>query len=337
MCVTTSPQAYRFARSFGTEFSSPKEQKVVPELERHPPKADDDIPKSLNRRIGATDYGKWESIAREVSREEQLGATDAEKMRNMASPCAHDRSKERALYEKSAADKIEAAERFRAEGNFNFRNDQIEGAALFYKKALLQLDYTFTDDESELRRLDAVKLATHLNLAAAKLKLREFDDVLIQTRLALQIDPACCKAFYRRGLVHLERAEYEEAQVELQKAAELEPTDRSIVAAIQLLDRKTERTKVRDKVVFRAMFQPEESPAEEEEEIEGAEVTSSSDEAKSEDYCSPPSECAREEAAELRDASRPVRLGGSWGVPRALGWILVGALGAVALRSVFSI
>ena len=56
-----------------------------------------------------------------------------------------------------------------------------------------------------------MKLSCHLNLAAAKLQLEEYEEVLTQCRLALVVDSEKIKALYRRGLAHLALDEFPKA------------------------------------------------------------------------------------------------------------------------------
>lgn len=50
-------------------------------------------------------------------------------------------------------------------------------------QALLQFDYTFPSTPEEEELFEKSKLPCHLNLAACKLQLRDFEEVYIQCRL----------------------------------------------------------------------------------------------------------------------------------------------------------
>merc|ERR1719162_2292653 len=105
--------------------------------------------------------------------------------------------------------KIRGADRFRQEGNEAFKKNNYGLAAVHYRKALLQFDYTFAEGDEETKWLEDVKLACLLNLAACKCQQEEWDEVLTQCRLALEINPRSVKAFYRTGLAHLARDHFE--------------------------------------------------------------------------------------------------------------------------------
>lgn len=110
----------------------------------------------------------WEELARK-----NAGAQGAK-----PPACAHDHQKEIAIYEKPTDDKITAADRFREEGNAAYREKIYGLAAVHYRKALLYFDYTFPETPEQEAKTDRVKLAAHLNLAACKCHLEDWDEVL---------------------------------------------------------------------------------------------------------------------------------------------------------------
>ena len=70
-------------------------------------------------------------------------------------------------------------------------------------------------DEQELEQL---KLKTHLNLAACHLKLENLKQVHSNCLCALRIDKTSVKAHFRRAQAFRLADEYEEAELQLQKA-----------------------------------------------------------------------------------------------------------------------
>ncbi|KAL8435404.1 hypothetical protein ACSSS7_002536 [Eimeria intestinalis] len=89
---------------------------------------------------------------------------------------------------------------------------EVIGTADYDFDALLQFDYTFPSTPEEEELFEKAKLPCHLNLAACKLQQRDFDEVYIQCRLALQMDPKNCKALYRRGMAQMMQDHLDEAQ-----------------------------------------------------------------------------------------------------------------------------
>ena len=142
---------------------------------------------------------------------------------------------ERKTYEKSAEEQVKEADRFRLEGNEAFRVQNYGLAAKHYWKALLQLGCAFPATNGEQRALDKVKLSCHLNLAACKCHQQEWDDVLVQCRLALEVGPRSVKAFFRQGAAYMARDEHELAREALVCAREIEPRNPEVLAALRQL------------------------------------------------------------------------------------------------------
>merc|ERR1712187_885987 len=162
--------------------------------------------------------------------------------------------KEWQIYEKSTEEKLNAADRFRQEGNEAFRKHNYGLAAVHYRKALLQFDYTFAEGEEEEKRHDSLKLSCLLNLAACKAQQEEWDDVLTNCRLALEINPRSVKAYYRTGLAHLARDQFELAKDALMSAYEIEPNNPEVLARLKQLKQNMEDYRVKRKEVAKEMI-----------------------------------------------------------------------------------
>uniref|UniRef100_A0A0G4HX68 Uncharacterized protein n=1 Tax=Chromera velia CCMP2878 TaxID=1169474 RepID=A0A0G4HX68_9ALVE len=210
-----------------------------------------------SRQMGATDYGRFEALAEELQAEEQnierKKKEEADMMRQMWG-CSHDHAKERQIFEKPTSEKIKAANRFREEGNRDFQKGHYAKAAVSYRKALLQFDYTFPDTEEETEQMKEAQLAVHLNMAACKLHMKDWDEVHTQCRMALELDPKNVKGFYRKGLAYLETDDFDSAENNLMGALENDPQNAAVKTAIRRLKEKREQYKKMNKQVYSAMF-----------------------------------------------------------------------------------
>lgn len=212
------------------------------------------------RQVCEIDYGKWDAFADAVQKDEdkerQRKEAEAADYRRALGGCAHDNSQERQIFEKPTREKLLAAERFRNEGNLAFQDRNYGLAAVNYRKALLQFDYTFPDTDEENAWMEREKLASHLNMAACKLKQRDWDETLTQCRLALAIDSGNAKALYRRGLVYLALDDYDRAEEALEAAQRQAPEDRAIVSSLATLKFKRTHYVKKRKLVYTKMFEP---------------------------------------------------------------------------------
>lgn len=71
------------------------------------------------------------------------------------------------------------------------------------------------------------------NLAATELKLNDYENVFYTCNEAIRLDPNNSKAFYRRGVSHLERKNYELALEDLKQAHLMIPDDKLIVKDLE--------------------------------------------------------------------------------------------------------
>ena len=94
-----------------------------------------------------------------------------------------------------------------------------------------------------------------LNLAAVSLKKSLHEDAKKLCLKVLEVDPSNPKALFRLGQAMLGLQDYEEALVELQKARALQPRDKSIVAAIEKVNKVKKEYEASQKAFFAKAFQ----------------------------------------------------------------------------------
>mmetsp|Transcript_22959 Transcript_22959/g.46498 ORF Transcript_22959/g.46498 Transcript_22959/m.46498 type:complete len:424 (+) Transcript_22959:75-1346(+) len=271
MC-TTSPDAYDLAVKLCDEYTrrKQKEKDLNKRKEETKKKAEAKDGEGISRKVTDIDYGKHENTVKELARQEkeeeyarkkieaaQWCTLDHEHGPNCRRPvggCSHDHQKEWAIYEKSTEEKIAAADRFRQEGNEAYKKQNFGLASVHYRKALLQFDYTFAENDEEEKAVENVKVPCLLNLAACKCQQEEWDEVLTQCRLALEINPRSVKAFYRTAQAHLARDQFDLAKDALMSAYEIEPQNAEVRAAYVQLKKNMANYKARRKEVFKEMM-----------------------------------------------------------------------------------
>ncbi|KAF4321810.1 hypothetical protein BBO99_00004494 [Phytophthora kernoviae] len=150
-------------------------------------------------------------------------------------------------------ERIAAAEDMKAAGNDHFSKEALEEAVAEYEKALAVFKYLENkdpgwkkkgiedtdmlttdfkcDDLEDQNRLNTLKTSCYLNIAVAKLKLKEFAVCIRACDDALELDPRNVKAYFRRAQALITPAssgalEFDRAISDLQKAIDL--TDKSV-------------------------------------------------------------------------------------------------------------
>jgi len=264
MC-TTSIEAYKFALGLCSDYEeklrkSEAKQPKRPELKQ---KAAAKAAQGPSRKVTDIDYEKHEDTVRELELQEKQEAFARKQLEAANRPpnmgCSHDHQKEWAIYEKPFEEKVGAADRFRLEGNEAYNKQNYGLAAVHYRKALLQFDYTIPETEEQEQQVDEVKIKCLLNLAACKCQQEEWDEVLTQCRLALEINPRSVKAYYRTAQAHLARDKYDLAKDALLSAYDIEPKDPAVLELMKKLKQKMATYKSRSKEVFTTMVSKSES------------------------------------------------------------------------------
>eukprot|EP00929_Paragymnodinium_shiwhaense_P115193 TRINITY_DN8389_c0_g1_i2.p1 TRINITY_DN8389_c0_g1~~TRINITY_DN8389_c0_g1_i2.p1 ORF type:complete len:416 (+),score=149.04 TRINITY_DN8389_c0_g1_i2:136-1383(+) len=269
MCET-STLAYELSRKLVDEFNVTRQKEREMNQRRKAAAQAKQTEGGVSRTVTDIDYSKHENTVKELQRQEEeesfnraqaeaslwctLDHVHGPECRRRPMGCSHDHQKEWQIYEKSTDEKLKAADRFRQEGNEAFRKHNYGLAAVHYRKALLQFDYTFAEGADEEKRYDDLKVLCLLNLAACKCQQEEWDDVLTQCRLALEINPRSVKAYYRTGLAHMARDNFELAKEAFLSAHEIEPHSPDINGALKQLQKNVETYKSRRKEIAKEML-----------------------------------------------------------------------------------
>ncbi|XP_043120153.1 FKBP prolyl isomerase 16 isoform X1 [Puntigrus tetrazona] len=137
-------------------------------------------------------------------------------------------------------DRIRIGNQKRERGNFYFQREEYSMAAQAYCMALDMLTTRTYESQScaaeeEEEEVNDYRVKCLNNLAAAQLKLGQFDEALHTSRDVLFLDPQNVKALFRKGKLLSDRGEYEEAMETLKKALKLEPSTKAIHAELSKL------------------------------------------------------------------------------------------------------
>jgi tetratricopeptide (TPR) repeat protein len=206
-----------------------------------------------DRVIGLTNYKKWEEFKDTEESEEQKKAQEYIK-----TMCSQDHRKEIELYERPTKEKLIACAQFKTQGNDAFKQQNYSLAALFYRKGLLQLDYTFPDVKEEEKEFKELEIALHLNMGIAKYFLEELDECLTHVGQVLKQNPDHPKALYRKALVYYKRDLLTESRELVMKIIGENPKNQEARELLSEIEKKQGNYKIRQKQVFKAMLDSEE-------------------------------------------------------------------------------
>lgn len=143
-------------------------------------------------------------------------------------------------------------------GNCFYKSGEAKKAERKYRKALkyislLRDSMGSTEDEEEAK-IRRVEVPCCLNIAAAALKVDDFDEALSQCEKVLEVDEENSKALFRRGQAHFGRNDYDLALRDMNRAKELEPGDKGIAAELTKLKKARQKSIAKERDLYEKMF-----------------------------------------------------------------------------------
>eukprot|EP00916_Digyalum_oweni_P004043 GHVL01007199.1.p1 GENE.GHVL01007199.1~~GHVL01007199.1.p1 ORF type:complete len:260 (+),score=54.62 GHVL01007199.1:108-887(+) len=253
MSLTSSVKTYNFAKTFAIALGYVSEEttEVGPPIK---PTQEKKTYVGPSRVFSTTDYGKFESLNKEIEDEVSPSANVKKSTESKNNFCSHDHSKEISIFEKSTVEKLRAAEQFKKEGNEASACGNYSYAAYCYRKALVYFDYTFPETDEEWVEFNSLKLKCHLNMCFCKLREENWEEVEVESRQALEIDPRNVKALYRRGMGFMHIGDYSDAKQIFLTAIEIEPQNDEVRHALNLLNQKQSSYANKSKIVSATMI-----------------------------------------------------------------------------------
>lgn len=159
-------------------------------------------------------------------------------------------------------ERIGAADRRRMDGNAFFKEEKLEEAMQQYEMAIAYMgdDFMFQLFGKYSDMALAVKNSCHLNMAACFIKLKKYEDAIMQCSIVLSEDVNNAKALYRRGKARAELGQTEAARDDLLKARKYAPNDKAITAELRLLAEHEKLVYQKQKEMYRGMLGPRPEP-----------------------------------------------------------------------------
>ncbi|XP_022869959.1 70 kDa peptidyl-prolyl isomerase-like [Olea europaea var. sylvestris] len=154
--------------------------------------------------------------------------------------------KEKESWEMSAQEKIEAAAKKKEEGNAWFKAGKYQRASKRYEKAVSFIEYESSFNEEEKKQAEVLKITCNLNIAACKLKLKDYKEAERLCTEVLEIDSKNVKALYRRAQAYIHLVELDLAEVDIKKAIEIDPDNRDVKLGYKFLKDKVKEYNRKD-------------------------------------------------------------------------------------------
>jgi len=163
--------------------------------------------------------------------------------------------KAREAYEMEFDEKLEVAKRKKEEGNELYKKGKFQKANKKYKKAVRFFENDANLKEDQKKIAESLKIPCYLNIAACKLKIGDYQDVIKNCDDVLKVQPDNVKALFRKGQALNTLDVWDEAKQLLSRALELDPQNTDVKKELAILKQKRQQQDQKDKKVFGGLFE----------------------------------------------------------------------------------
>lgn len=148
-------------------------------------------------------------------------------------------------------EKYELVPKLREEGNSLYRMGKYREAVEKYYEAISYLEQMSVKEKPKCdawNQIEEKKVPLLLNYSQCKLLLKEYREVIKHTTQVLEFDPNNVKALFRRGKAHSACWNVEEAESDMGRVLELDPSlKKSVDKELQQLHKRVQEQEVAEK------------------------------------------------------------------------------------------
>ncbi|KAF3963436.1 hypothetical protein CMV_012176 [Castanea mollissima] len=159
-------------------------------------------------------------------------------------------------------ERIGAADRRKMDGNALFKEEKLEEAMQQYEMAIAYMgdDFMFQLFGKYRDMALAVKNPCHLNMAACMIKLKRFEEAIMQCNIVLAEDENNAKALFRRGKARAELGQTDAAREDYLKVRKFAPEDKAVARELRLLAEHDKALYQKQKEIYKGIFGPRPEP-----------------------------------------------------------------------------
>jgi len=160
----------------------------------------------------------------------------------------------KATWELKDHEKIEVGTKKKEQGNELFKRGNTRRAYKVYDRALslFTVDKDVKDDNK--KKIDALKANCYGNMAACKLKDKEWAAVIEKAGKSLELDQKNPKVLYRRAQAYAQNGDNDEAINDLKKALEIEPENEACKQLKLAVQKRISKQRDKEKKLFSGIF-----------------------------------------------------------------------------------
>jgi FK506-binding protein 4/5 len=162
--------------------------------------------------------------------------------------------KDKESWDMETPEKLETAAKRKEDGNALFKAGNYARAAKRYEKAVKLIEYDSSFDDEQKKQAKALKISCNLNMAACKLKLKDYKEAVKLTTKVLELESTNIKALYRRVQAYIELLDLDYAQADIKKALDLDPNNKEVKLEYKRLKQKQIEQNKKEAKLYGNMF-----------------------------------------------------------------------------------
>jgi len=145
--------------------------------------------------------------------------------------------------------KIERGQKRKDLGNVFFKADNNRRAVKAYE-GVISLFSDLLEFKEEKAKASALKATAYANVAAVKLKEKDWSAVIEQSTKALELDQKNPKVLFRRAQAQAHRGENPLALEDIKQALEIEPTNAAVIKLRNAIQSRITKQKEKEKKII---------------------------------------------------------------------------------------
>ena len=162
-------------------------------------------------------------------------------------PDTDDEAPKKERWDMTTEEKLNAAKGKHERGNECFKRNDIDRAIRRYIAAIDYISFDYDFSSMDARRAKERRVPCHANLAMCYIKQEKYYDAKRECDKALEIDPQCVKALFRRGISLSRTGNHSKAKKDFTAVLKLEPKDKKTLKEIAKLEALQKRKKMKER------------------------------------------------------------------------------------------
>ena len=204
------------------------------------------------RKIGSTDYKKWEEFSKNIEIDEII--TNPLTRQILKLETNSDKRKVKQLIERPSISKMELAILFKNEGDEQLKSKKFLNAIDSYERAQSFIFISFVNEKDENNAMTAIKNSLNMNISMCKMNLEKYNEAILYLLDTLKTNKNNLKVLYRLCHCYYSLDEMENAKLYVTQALMLDSSNKEFTEMQQKILKREKSIEQSSGKIFRKIF-----------------------------------------------------------------------------------